>query len=122
MCHYPHYDWEGKTVGYHAAIYDPATNQQQPFELTSLDETYDTLHLAKDRIRQHSEGVFDEPQRVRIWNPAQKRIFMEFEIEQYRPVAVSPDETMLARYQPDGVALFEVQTGKLIRDGIMPPK
>lgn len=115
------YDREKQSFVYHAVLWNPTTNEEQFFNFEDLTTLFESFRWATDKIRMDTETEYDDEMNVferihaQIWNPAQKRIYMEFDMEEYQPLALSSDGSLLARSQPDGIALYDVLTGSLLR-------
>lgn len=114
---YEEWNREQDVWGYRAALWNPKTREEQHFEFEDITAMVETFCWAKDEIRLDINNATDEP-RVQVWNPAQKQVYMEFDMEEHEPpaLAISPDKSLLARLRNDTIILYDVLTGTSVRE------
>ncbi|MBK9748519.1 MAG: WD40 repeat domain-containing protein [Chloroflexi bacterium] len=111
--YYSSIDWDKRRTVYHTALWNPTTDEEQFFNFEDLTTLFESFKWEPDKIRMDTETDYDDEMnvferiRVQIWNPDQKRTYMEFDMEEYQPLSLSPDEALLACSQPDGIALYD---------------
>lgn len=120
--YFSRYDWEKHQRVYRTALWNSTTDEEQLFDFDDLTTLFKSFKWAPDKIRVDTEIEHDadddvfEVIHVQIWNPDRKRIrhfYVEFDKDEYPPLALSPDGMVLASAstQPACIVLNDVLTG-----------